>query len=147
MTDKPIKQIYNNFEFLEHMADIKIRIHAQTLQKVFELTVEAVAKYSSGEQKVQAVKGKVIDVKGEDIPSLLYHFIDDLLYLIDAEHFIPAKADVTLRGNNLHAELFGDDTTKYELEHIKAATYADMQIGKVKRGKQEYWEAVFVLDV
>ena len=48
-----------------------------------------------------------------------------------------------LRGNNLKAELFGDDTKNYHLTQIKAATYAEIEIKKTKSD----WEAIVVLDV
>lgn len=132
-----------NFEFLDHTADIKIKVSGRVLNEIFETTVLAIAQYCSGGEKIQSRKGKIINVKGEDNESLLYNFIDEILYLIDAEHFIPSKAKVTMRGFNLQAEVFGDDTKNYKLEHIKAATYAEMNIRKVN----DKWQAYFVLDV
>lgn len=131
------------FTFLDHTADIKIQIQGSTLNEIFEHTVQAVAHYINSGDPITPRKGKVIEVQGTDTPSLLANFIDELLYLIDAEHFAPAKASVLLRGNNLKAEIFGDDTSKYHLTHIKAATFADMEIKKGKSG----WEAIVVLDV
>jgi len=132
-----------NFEFLDHTADIKIKVSGRALNDIFETTVLAIAQYCSGGEKIQSRKGKVINVKGEDNESLLYNFIDEILYLIDAEHFIPVKAKVTMRGFNLQAELFGDETKNYKLEHVKAATYAEMSILKI----HNLWKAIFVLDV
>lgn len=131
------------FEFLEHTADIKVKVTGATLNEIFENSVKAISQYVSGNQKIDSKKGKVIEVKGTDNESLLYNFIDEILYLIDAESFIPIKAEVTLRGNNLKAELYGDSTKKYNLDHIKAATYAEMSIKKINAT----WEAIFVLDV
>lgn len=131
------------FEFLDHTADIKMRVIGKELKDIFETTVLAIAQYSSGGEKISSKKGKVINVRGNDNESLLYNFIDEILYLIDAEHFIPVKAEVTMRGYNLKAELYGDDTKNYKLEHIKSATYAEMSIKKLR----DNWEAVFVLDV
>lgn len=131
------------FEFLEHKADIKIRIFGATLNEIFENSVLAFTSYASDNKKISPVKGKIIQVKGEDTESLLYNFLDELIYLTDAENFIPAKASVLLRGNNLKAEIYGDATNKYELQGVKAATYSEMYIRKAKSG----WEAQFILDV
>ncbi len=131
------------FNFLDHTADIKIQINGSTLNEIFENTVRAVAHYINSGSPITSKKGKVIEVQGTDTHSLLANFIDELLYLIDAEHFVPAKASVLLRGNNLKAEVFGDDTKNYHLTHIKAATFAEMEIVKKKSG----WEAIVVLDV
>jgi SHS2 domain-containing protein len=131
------------FEFLEHTADIKIRVTGRTLNDIFENSVKAISQYVSGNQKIESKKGKVIEVSGSDMESLLYNFLDEILYLIDAESFLPIKAEVTLRGNNLKAELYGDSTKGKSLDHIKAPTYAEMSIKKVNSS----WEAIFVLDV
>ncbi|MEK6825676.1 MAG: archease [Nanoarchaeota archaeon] len=132
-----------HFTFLEHTADIKIKITGSTLNEIFEHAVQAIAHYTNSGSPITSKKGKVIEVQGTDTQSLLANFIDELLYQIDAEHFVTAKASVLLRGNNLKAEIFGDDTKNYHLTHIKAATYADMEITKKKSG----WEAIVVLDV
>ena len=117
-----------SFVFLDHTADIKIQIKGATLNEIFENTVQAVAHYINSGDPIASKKGKIIEVQGIDTPSLLYNFIDELLYLIDAEHFIPSKASVFLRGNNLKAEIFGDDAKNYHLTQIKAATFAEMDI-------------------
>ncbi|MEK6927280.1 MAG: archease [Nanoarchaeota archaeon] len=132
------------YEFLEHTADIKIKLYGITLQEIFENSVLAVADYMSEGKKISPNKVKIIDVKGDDVNSLLYNFIEDILYLVDAEGFIPAKASITMRGNNLHAELYGDDTKKYTLKHIKSPTYAEMI---VKNDSKKKWIAQLVLDV
>ncbi len=133
------------YKFLEHTADIKFQLYGKTLDEVFENAVLAIAEYISRGKKVKATKGKVINVSGNDMESLFYNFLDELIYLIDAERFITAKAKVTILGYNLKAELFGDNTKNYkDLDHIKAATYAEMYIKKISDGN---WEAQCVLDV
>jgi SHS2 domain-containing protein len=132
------------YEFLEHTADIKVKAYGETLNEVFENVVLAVSEYVSREGKIKSKKMRVMDVSGKDNESLLYNFIDELLYLIDADNFIPARAKVTLRGKNLRAEISGDDAENYSgLDHIKAATYAEMFIKKSEDG----WQAQFVIDV
>ncbi len=130
------------FTFLPHTADIKIKLSGSTVNEIFENTVLAIASYVT-EKTIAKRKGKTIQVQGRDTQSLLYNFIDEILYLIDADHFIPAKAEVMIRGNNLKAELYGDDSSKYHLQQIKAPTYAEMEIKKTDKN----WEAIIVLDV
>ena len=131
------------FKFLEHTADIKFQAYGKTLQDIFENSVLALISYMAGEKKLDSSRGKVIEVKGIDMGSLLYNFLDEIIYLVDAEDFITAKVKVTLRGNNLKAELYGDKASKYEINQVKAATYSEMEIKKTKDG----WEAKVVLDV
>lgn len=128
--------------FLEHEADIKIRLQASSEAGIYEEALKAVAQYSAA-TRILPRKGKTITVKGDDRKALLYNFIEELLYLIDTQQFIASKGTVILRGNNLQAELYGDDTKNYEIESIKAPTFAEMQFEKGKSG----WEAIVVLDV
>lgn len=132
------------YKFLEHTADIKFRAYGKTLDEVFENAVLAISDYLSRGKKIKTAKGKVIEVSGNDLESLFYNFLDELIYLLDAELFIVAKAKITIRGHNLKAELFGDNSKNYkDLDAIKAATYAEMYIKKTPQG----FEAQAVLDV
>ncbi len=132
------------YSFLEHTADIKFKAYGKVLNEVFENSVLAVAEYISRGKKIKNSRGRIINVSGNDIESLFYNFLDELVYLLDAENFIVVKAKVTIRGYNLKAELFGDNASNYKnLDHIKAATYSEMYIKKTKLG----WEAQAVLDV
>lgn len=138
------------FEFLDHTADIKIKIYSSKLNEIFENTVLAIAQYTSKNKKISSSKGKVINVVGKDLESLLYNFIDEIIYLVDAEDFVTSKAKVTIMGDNLKAELFGDVASDYDLDNIKAPTYSEMYIKKVKSSNPregDHWEAQMVLDV
>ena len=137
------------FKFFDHMADIKFQAYGKTINEVFENSALAMSFYLSGEEKIASKKGKIINVQGQDYESLLYNFLDELIYLLDAESFVISKVEVQIMGFNLKAELYGDDAKKYKLDHIKAATYAEMHIKKIKNksGKDENWEAQVVLDV
>ena len=87
----------------------------------------------------------MIKIKGKDNEEILYKFIDELIYLLDAKNFIVAKVKVKIKNNNLEAEVYGDNASKYkDLDHIKAATYSEMYI---KQKKDKTWEAQVVLDV
>ena len=132
------------YKFLEHTADIKFQVYGKTLNEIFENSVLAIAEYLSRGVKIKTSKGKIIDLFGTDLKYVFYNFLDELIYLLDAENFITSKAIITLRGNNLHAELFGDRASNYkDIDNIKAATYAEMYIKKTENG----WEAQAVLDV
>jgi len=139
--------------FLEHTADIKIKSFGKNLNEIFENFALAVSEYLSRGEKIKNIKKKKITVKGEDNESLLYNFLDELIYLLDAKNFVVSKAKATTfkKGSTspneiiLEAEVYGDSASQYDdLDHIKAATYAEMYI---KQKKDNSWEAQVVLDV
>lgn len=131
------------FEFLEHMADIKFVTRGATPAAVFENAARALCAYVAGDGKVRARLVTSIECEGKDYESLLYAFLDELLYLLDAEHFVTARAAVEVEGMKLKAKVYGDDAARYTLKHVKAATYAEMYVKETLKG----WEAQVVLDV
>ncbi len=137
------KDMAEKFKFLEHTADIKFQVYGSTLNEIFENAALALSEYLSPDKKIKTKKVKTINVSGIDNKSLFYSFLDELIYLLDAEDFAPAKARVFIRGNNLKAEIAGDDASSYQIKHVKAATYSEMYIKKSKDG----WEAQAILDV
>lgn len=130
--------------FLPHTADIKFKVQAKTLEKAFEESARALREYIAKKQKIAAKAKKSITISAESNEQLLYSFIDELIFLLDAEDFLVAKAQVALTENTLKAVVWGDRASLYEgLSHVKAATYAEMQIHTVKAG----YEIQAVLDV
>ena len=131
------------FIFLDHTADIKFKIHGKDLNEIFENTVLALSKYISGDKKLKDKEERSIIIEGKDQESILYKFIDEIIYLLDAEGFVVKSAKVKIKDDKLTAELSGDNTSGYNLNHIKAATYSEMYVKKTKT----CWEAQAVVDV
>ncbi len=135
------------YEFLEHTADIKFRVRGKTLNEVFENSVLAVSEFLSRDEKIKGVKEKRFKVEGNDLESLYYNFLDEIVFLLDAKDFVVSHAKVNVDKKTFKAEgnFFGNDTKLYpDLDHFKAATYAEMYIKKLKNNT---WESQAVLDV
>lgn len=133
------------YKFLSHTADIKFQAFGKSLNEIFENSALAVSNYLSREKKIKLTQTKNIQIESNDNNSLFYKFLDELIYLLDAESFIISNAKVEINGNNLNAQLKGDDAKNYkDLDHIKAATYAEMYIKKLPDGS---FKAQAVMDV
>lgn len=131
------------YEFLEHTADIKFKTTAKSLPKLFENCLKALSHYMTSDSEVKSKLKKEIEIQADDKEALLYKFLDEIIYLVDAENFIPAKANIEINEHKLKATLQGDLASKYSIKHVKAATYAEMYIKQDLKG----WEAQVVLDV
>ena len=136
------------FIFLEHTADIKFQAYGKSLEECFENSGLATA-HSIFEGNVKKKVKKKIKVKGNDKESLLYNFLDEIIYLFDAEDFLIGniKVKVSERENVLEAELQGDDAKNYDkskMDHIKSVTYSEMKIEEIKKNN---WMIQVVLDV
>jgi len=136
------------FKFLEHTADIKFQAFGNNIKEVFENSALALKK-TICKLKIQEKQEKKIKAKGKDFESLLYDFLEEFLYLLDAEDFLLAKIkkiEISKSGGHmiLNAIVVGDKASNYDFTNqVKAITYSDMF---VKKQKDKYTAQV-VLDV
>jgi len=134
------------FKYLEHTADIKFRAYGKNLEKVFINSALAM-KNSLIKKRIKKRVEKKIKVKGKDLESLMYNFLEEILFLLDTEFFILSKIKkikINEKKFELEAELVGDLVHKYEFGvDIKAITYNEMF---VKREGNK-WISQVVLDV
>lgn len=122
------------FEFLEHTADVKFRAYGETLDKAFTNAALAMFDVIVDTEKVKPKVSKKIEVKSENLESLLYDFLENLLILVDVDGFLLSNVvSLKIRKNKeytLRAKVTGDEVPeKYEIkEEIKAVTYNEMFI-------------------
>lgn len=132
------------YKFLEHTADIKFQAFGKDVEEVFENSVLAMFNSMSKEKIGKEIKKK-IKVSGKDYESLLYNFLEELLFLFDSEGFFLGEVEKSgIKDFKLIAEVAGDKAENYELEtDVKAVTYNDMFV-REEKGK---WIGQVVLDV
>src|SRR3989344_5853648 len=132
------------FEFLEHTADVKFRVYGKSLRHIFSNCALAISQIISRGKKIKAVKKKEFSVSGRDYEAMLYNFVDELIYLLDAESFVVSRADVSFDEDKVNVTVYGDDASRYnDLDAIKSATYAEMYVREAGKGN---WEAQVVVD-
>lgn len=133
-----------SFTFLDHTADIKFKARGKTRAALFEECAGALKEIIADKQTIKCSLKKTFTTTGNDDQALLYQFLEEILFLLDAEQFLVAKTRITFKGKTLSAVAWGDRASKYTgLNHIKAPTFAEMYVKKVKTG----WEAQVVMDV
>jgi len=161
------------FKFLEHTADIKFQAFGKNLEKAFENS--ALAMFNSMyDEKVEGKKRFKINAKGRDFESLLYNFLEKLLFLFDSEGFflsgvekLEISKDISDKGNlinkkqvgwvkkselandkgghlKLKAEVLGGDAQNYKV-HLDVKAVTYHEMFVKKQG--EGWVTQVVLDV
>jgi SHS2 domain-containing protein len=132
------------FKFLEHTADIKFQAFGKTIEEVFENSALAMFHHIYNE-KVMEKKILKFKVKGKDLESLMYNFLEELLFLLETKGFFLNKIKVQIRKEKeLVAEIWGGDIKNYRIRYdIKAVTYNEMFVKKIKNK----WVSQVVLDV
>jgi SHS2 domain-containing protein len=138
------------YKFLSHTADVKFQAFGKSLEECFTNSFFALKKVMFDNLKIKQVILKKIKVKGKDYESLLYNFLEEFLYLLDAKEFISFKIkNIKIHIDKkdkfiLSAELIGDKTKNYKFSNsVKAVTYNEMFVKK----ENKKWISQVVLDV
>lgn len=138
------------YKFLEHTADVKFQASGNTVEDAFTEAAMALKETICGKIKVKDKIKKKIEVEGEDKEALLYNFLEEFLFLLDAKDFLLGKiTEIKIVGSNVKAEIVGDKASNYKFTNdVKAVTYNQMFVKKEKdkKGKVKYICQV-VLDV
>jgi SHS2 domain-containing protein len=135
------------FETFEHTADIGLIARGETLAEVFEHAADGMVDLIVNPEGLREDTRKRVAVSAGDREALLVAWLNELLYLLDAEHFLPRRSRITeLDDTHLAADLVGDsiDPGRHVVRRmIKAATYHGLSLRRVNR----MWEARIILDL
>jgi len=121
------------FEFLEHTADEKFVAYGTTVAEAFGNCALALFKIMSND-RIALKKTKKFSLRAEKKETLLYDFLEKLLYWVDTEGFLVGnvkKISITQKEGLyfLQVEIEGDSADGYDIKtQVKAITYNDMFI-------------------
>lgn len=124
------------YEFLEHTADAKFRAYGKNIEEAFINSGLAVFSIIINPEKVKTLIKKEIKIIAKQKTSLLYDFIEELLFLLDTEGFLLSKIDdlniIKEDKFILTCKLYGDSFKNYDniSGNIKSITYNDMLINE-----------------
>lgn len=134
------------FKFLPHTADIKFQSSGKTIEELFKNSALALI-FSLTDKKIKSKKTITIRAEANDLEGLMYNFLEEFLFLLDSENFIAGKVEeikLDREKFRIIAKVSGDDAkSNYEINHIKAITYSEMEIKHLP----SRWIAQVVLDV
>ncbi|MDQ3991454.1 MAG: archease [Actinomycetota bacterium] len=133
-------------EVLEHTADVGLRAVADTVEEAFaavgEGLAEVVGAWRDGEGEPRPV-----EVSASDIEALLVAWVDELLFLHEAQDAVFGGFEVEeVREDGLRASVRMAPRAGRDLkgEGVKAGTYHRL---RVARGPDGTWTAEVYLDV
>jgi len=124
------------FEFTgKKVADAQFRAYGSSLEEAFANAALAMASIMYDYVKIKPAEEREIKIEGNDLQSLLYNFLEEILFLLDTENFLlHSVKEIKIKNNQLEAVLVGDTKVEnYELfGQVKAVTYNEMKIEKEK---------------
>ncbi|XP_005395139.1 PREDICTED: protein archease isoform X2 [Chinchilla lanigera] len=82
--------VIRKYEYLDHTADVQLHAWGETLEEAFEQCAMAMFAYMTDIGTVEPLQTVEVEAQGDDLQSLLFHFLDEWLYKFSAdEFFIP----------------------------------------------------------
>ncbi|CAG0915302.1 unnamed protein product [Notodromas monacha] len=123
------------YEYLDHTADVQLHAWGSSLTEAFEQCAVAMFGYMTEIDTVDMRTTQTVEANGDDMQSLLYHFLDEWLFLFSAEPFFIARKVKILEFDaenfKIKAIGFGEefDLAKHpQGTEVKAITYSNMQV-------------------
>ncbi len=137
---------------LDHTADVGFEVaDAPTLEDLFNDARKALLMTVFEEPPERGEEECAVELSAPDRETLLVRWINELVFFIQGEGFVPGSADVRIRGGNgggyaLKASLTGAplDLEGYGWQgEIKSATFHGLDVMHGNEG----WQAQVILDV
>lgn len=110
-----------SFAFLPHTADLRAEVHADSIEGLYQSAADLMRHIVVGESPVAGSAQRGVDLASATEDERFFRFVRELVYLFDAEGFLPAR--VTLDGGRarVSGEVFDAEHHLAERQ-IKAVT-------------------------
>ncbi len=135
------------FEIIDHTADVGLVVYGSTRKEVFINAAIGMFSLIVDPGKVSGTQQLEITLDADDYEELLVAWLNELLYLFDAENFIFSQFEISrLNSDSLTAIAYGEkiDLSRHEIKtQIKAATYHQLKL----KTEDEGFSAQIILDV
>ncbi|MDQ3943487.1 MAG: archease [Actinomycetota bacterium] len=134
---------------LDHTADVGFEIEAPTLEALFDEARRALLMTMFECPPERGEEERPVRLPAPDLETLLVRWINELVYLVQSDGFVPVRADIRISGEeglSLEALLAGAplDLEGYGWQgEIKSATFHGLDVVR----RSEGWHARVILDV
>ena len=122
------------FEIIDHTADVGIRAYGADVKEAFANAARGLFSLITELDDIEEVEYRDIELTASDQENLLVEWLNELIYLFDAENIIFKRFDIThLSDTQLKARSYGNkvDSSKHKIKMgVKATTYHMLKIDK-----------------
>jgi SHS2 domain-containing protein len=137
------------FKFVDiTTADVAFEAYGRSLNELFANAALAMFEVMINTKQIRPKVKRDVKTKGNDLQSLMFNWLNELLVFVDGENLAFSKFDVNIDEKNLKLEAVcrGEEMNRKKHEtrtHVKAATYHLMEVKKVNN----LWQARIILDI
>ncbi|MGD1118007.1 MAG: archease [Dehalococcoidales bacterium] len=122
------------FELIEHTSDIGLAAYGKTLAEAFANAAYGMFSIIADLDKVKEAESRRVEVNEDDAESLLFEWLNSLLYYFDVEMLLFSKIDITeFNDKHLVAQCSGEkyDPERHRLKTaVKSATFHQLEVDK-----------------
>lgn len=120
------------YRLTPHTADVGLVAWGGDLVEAFQAAVQALVAVTFDPRTIAARDERTVAVEADRPDRLLVRFLNEIVYLVDAEGFVPRRAGVTIDGARLEAHLVGrvadSSGPRRRGPAVKAVTYHGLDI-------------------
>jgi SHS2 domain-containing protein len=132
------EKFMKKYELIEHTADMGLAAYGKDLPGAFANAAYGMFSIIADLESVKEVEQRQVEIKEDDAESLLFEWLNSLLYFFDVETLIFKRFDIIEFGEGwLRAICYGEkyDASRHRLKTgIKSATYHMLEVdGKKNR--------------
>jgi SHS2 domain-containing protein len=136
-----------SFELREHTADVAVAARGETLGEAFAAVADGLAAAMCDGIPPTGGERHDVAVRAEDRESLLFDYLDELIYRRDVAAVLPVDHEATVEESGetwrLTGSFRGVPLEDVVARDVKAVTYSEMRIER----EGGTWTAYVVLDV
>jgi len=122
------------FQLIEHTADTGLVAYGNSLAEAFANAAYGLFSIITELNKVREVESRPVAVSAGDAESLLFEWLNHLIYVFDVEHLLFKRFDITeLTEHNLMATCRGEtyNPSRHYLKlGVKSATYHMLKVDR-----------------
>jgi len=137
----------NCYQLLEHTADMGIEAQGETPDALFRQMALGLREIMTGCVDIGQQSEIIVKVEGKCWEDLLVNWLGELVFLLEARHFLPGEFSIEqLDENRLVARVLGeifDPARHYVDREIKAVTYHQVRVEQNEDG----WVAQVFVDL
>ena len=124
------------FQLIEHTADTGLIAHGKTLAEAFANAAYGLFSIIAELKEVKEIESRNLELSEEDSESLLFEWLNSLIYLFDVEMILFKRFDIEhFNDHKLKAICYGEkyDSSRHHLKTgVKSATYHTLKVDKEK---------------
>ena len=134
-------------KYIEHPSDVGFEAYGDSLEELFANAAIAMYSLMTDVDEIEGDEEREIEINSEDFQSLMFDWLDELIFLFDSESLVMRSFDIAIDESNFSIQGTCKGGKFDPSKHvsgiiIKAVTYNMMEVKK-----NEVWKARVVLDV